>query len=154
MGYSQKQYDLMEKLSKGLLWTSLSDDELNTLHYLEHEQIARPREDLMCDLWVLGERGQSVLEDYRKMQSAIRMQVKRDYQAAIDKADKEREEQEEKRKEKLRAQQEAAEKKAEKEADRENEHKFQWKLSFVNIILGALVSNLDRIIKFFIDLFS
>lgn len=48
--------------------------------------------------------------------------------------------------------------KSDREADRHAEHRFQARISFGNtvfgMILGALISNLDRIIEWFISLFS
>lgn len=84
MRYTESQYALLEKIEPGVLWTTFTDEELNTYHYLAQEGLCCPREDLRPDLITLSQLGLRVL-------SAHRDDLKHSQQIAKDRAEKKRE---------------------------------------------------------------
>lgn len=129
MEYTDKQYEMLERLSGGLDWRSLSGGEMECVRYLIDQGLARYREDLGPGHTTLTEEGRRVLQLHD-----VHVRQKEDEK---DDNDRMREE-------------EAAAKRAERDSDR----RFQVRLSFLQaflsfltgLISGIMLGNLDRIV--------
>lgn len=158
MDYTDEQYELMERLSKHVLWEQLSDREQELVSYLDRQRIANPRADIEDGLWTLSPDGERVLAAHRKKVLASKIQTRRELEALQN--------QESIRQENIRAEQAQEQKelervvreKADRQADRAAEHRFQiilnFGLSLFSAVIGAILSNLDRLIPWIISLFD
>lgn len=124
MEFTAEQYAVMEKLSSHLIWDSLDPPEKHILLYFDTEKIAEPRAYIEEGLWVLSEKGKRIL-------AAHHSDLEAREQAAQNKARE----------------------KAEQESQQRSERSFQIRLMIYGAIVGTLISNIDRIIKWIISLF-
>jgi uncharacterized membrane protein len=65
MNLSDNQQKMLFKLENGVIWTDLSETELQTLWYLDKLKLATAREDIREDLWMLTEAGSAELYSLR-----------------------------------------------------------------------------------------
>lgn len=129
MEYTDKQYEMLGRLSGGLDWRRLPGGEMECVRYLIDHGLAQYREDICPGYTALTEEGRRVLQLHD-----VHVRQKQ-------------EEQEEARR---IAEREAAAKAAERTSDR----KFQIRLTFLQaflsfftgLISGAVLSNLDRLL--------
>ena len=168
MDYTNEQYAVMKKLHKGVDFSSLSRKEQEIITYLDGQDIAEPRAYIRDGYYVLSQSGEQVLAARQKEVAE---------KAARQRMASEAEAREARQQESVRSQQQC-QIEHEKRRDQENaqlqwdiakynaqqsaaqqrrEHRFQWQLSttqtFLAAALGALVSNLDRIIKWIVSFF-
>lgn len=138
MEYTAQQYALMESLKSGLIYDDQAPEIQDILRYLQDQGIAQPKAYIEDGYYELSEDGKRILENHRRQESIRQENI--------------RKEKEEEQKELERIVSE----RTDRAADREAEHRFQTRLSFWNTVLGAvlgaLFSNLDRIIPRVADL--
>lgn len=133
MEYTDKQYEMLERLSGGLNWAMLPDEEMECVRYLIDQGLAQYRDDIAFDHAFLTEEGKRVLHLHN-----VHIRQKQQEQ---DDRDRLREE-------------EATAKRAERDSDRRFQERLATKQTVLAALLGALVSNLDRIIGLIVRLVS
>lgn len=131
MEYTEKQYAMMERLADGLNWTMLPDGEMECVRYLVDQGLAQFRVDWADDHVFLTEEGKRVLHLHN-----VHIRQKQQEKDDRDRLRKE----------------ETAAKNAERDSDRRFQEKLATKQTVLAALLGALVSNLDRIIGLLIRL--
>ena len=124
MDFTDEQYAVMEKLADKLIWDDLTPAEKHIMEYFHSKKIAEPRAYIEDGLWVLSEDGKRIL-------AAHHADLKSREQEAQDKARE----------------------KAEQESQQRSERSFQIRLMIYGAIVGTLISNIDRIIKWIVSLF-
>lgn len=124
MDYTDEQYAVMEKLADRLIWDDLTPAEKHIMEYFHSKKITEPRAYIEDGLWILSEEGKRILLAHH--------------------ADLKAREQETQNK---------AREKAEQESQQRSERSFQIRLMICGAIVGTLISNIDRIIKWIISLF-
>ena len=120
--FSKLQRDVLEMLSDGVDWTALSADELEALRYLEGLGLAGAREDLRTGLWMLTERGKAVLQELHSAEKLSQEEAE-----------------------------ERAQEKAEQKKEKRGERWFRILELFLAALIGAVFTNLDRIIVFLVE---
>lgn len=158
MDYTDEQYDLMEKLSKRVMWDNLSSDEQELISYLDGEKIARPRADIEDGLWTLSPDGERVLAAHRQKVRAAKIQTQRELEALREQESIRQENiRREKEKEQKRAEEISCEK-ADRDAEKRADRKFQIALAFLNFFLaflaGIVIEYFAGIMDFIIGLFD
>lgn len=133
MEYTDKQYEMLGRLSGGLNWAMLPDEEMECVRYLIDQGLAQYRDDIAFDHAFLTEEGKRVLHLHN-----VHIRQKQQEQ---DDRDRLREE-------------EATAKRAERDSDRRFQERLATKQTVLAALLGALVSNLDRIIGLIVRLVS
>ena len=121
MNLSDNQQKMLFKLENGVIWTDLSETDLQTLWYLDKLKLATAREDIREDLWMLTAKGKSVLSGLKSMTEQAEQESQ--------KHTKEKEEQ---------------------TTEKRRERRFRILEIFLSAFLGAVFANLDRIIVFLV----
>ena len=138
MDYTASHYETMSLLEKGLIYDDQAPEIQDILRYLQDQGIAQPKAYIEDGYYELSEDGKRILENHRRQESIRQENIRKE------------KEEEQKELERIVCE------RTNREADREAEHGFQIRLSFWNTVLGAvlgaLFSNLDRIIPWVADL--
>ena len=164
MDYAKEQYDLMEKLSKGIDFDSLAYEEQQTLIYLDQEKIVQANAQIRDGYYTLSPRGKQVLAAYQEKQAE---KVAKEWKEAQELADRKSERDKQKRqahqeerrhRDNAQLQWDIAKYNAQQSAAQQSrDHHFQWQLSVFQTLLsvgtGALLSNLDRLIDWIASFF-
>lgn len=125
MEYTDKQYEMLGRLSGGLDWMRLPGGEMECVRYLIDHGLAQYREDICPGYTALTEEGRRVLQLHD-----VHVRQKQDEK---DDNDRMREE-------------EATAKRAERDSDRRFQEKLATKQTVLAALLGAVLSNLDRLL--------
>ena len=121
MNLAREHRQMLEKLQKGAVWTELTVEQQEALHYLEKLGLVGARVDIAADLWLLTEKGKAVLQEL---------------QTRDDQAQKEADKQ--------------AKEKAEQKREKRSERRFRILELFLAALMGAVFTNLDRIFTFLV----
>lgn len=152
MEYTDDQYDLIEKLEKGLNYWQLPEEQQWTLRYLQDEGIAQPRADIADGHYLLTEQGKRILSERRRKLRAAKVEVQQKMQELIDQESARQEDiRREKTNEKKRSDEAAAEKaerKAEKRADRIFQIFLAVLQAFLTFVAGLLTEHFLNVIDF------
>lgn len=158
MDYTDDQYALMEKLAKHVSWYSLSEDERDTLSYLDRERIARPRADIADGLWTLSHDGERVLASHRQKIRTSVIQTRKELEAL--------QAQELVRQENIRKEHSAIEEnnrileaeRTSREKEKRSDRRFQLFLAIfqasLSFVAGILLEHFTGIVDFIIRLFD
>lgn len=125
MEYTDKQYKMLERISGGVDWRTLPEGEMECVRYLIDQGLAQYREDMGPGHTALTEEGRRVLQLHD-----VHIRQKQDEK---DDNDRMREE-------------ETAAKRAERDSDRRFQEKLATKQTVLAALLGAVLSNLDRLL--------
>lgn len=153
MDYTKDQYALMEKLSQKVDFDSLSDEEQQTLIFLDQERIVQALAQIRDGLYTLSPHGKRMLAAYHEKQAEKEERTRKERQAKVEQALRdvqERKRQDSIRKENIRREQEqerkrdrqAAAEKADRKAERRADRAFQVLLMFISSILSFIVGML------------
>ena len=168
MDYTKDQYALMEKLSQKVDFASLSEEEQQTLIFLDQERIVQALAQIRDGLYTLSPHGKRMLAAYHKKQAEKEERTRKERQAKVEQALRdvqERKRQDSIRQEDIRREQEkerkrdrqAVDEKADRKAERRADRAFQVLLMFVSSILsfvvGMLVEHSRGIIDWIVSFF-
>lgn len=121
MMLSELQKAMLKKMKNGVFWAALTDDQREAVRYLDQIGLATARVDLKDGLWMLTEKGKSVLSGLKSMTEQAEQESQ--------KHTKEKEEQ---------------------TTEKRRERRFRILEIFLSAFLGAVFANLDRIIVFLV----
>lgn len=131
MYFSPEQYAMLEALEQGLDSNTISQEQWEILWFLEDKGLARARVDISDGLYKLTQSGEAALSIRKENESLKQAKQQEELNRIISE-------------------------KANREADRIAEQRFQIKLSLLaslfSAVIGAIVSNLDRIIPAVVDI--
>lgn len=154
MDYTDDQYNVMEKLSGGIIFYDQPEPDQEIIHYLDEKKLVQPRAYIADGYMELSQEGKRILNIHREQVKAKRLieiqneQERRNAEQLREQEQKETQAlREQAQLKELQRREEQAQNEAKQEADKKasvkSDHRFQLLNTFLGALLGYLFGRLS-----------